>query len=239
MCLSPVVGIDVPNSRENGVRAKKPALVSNRGAWPSAPRSWSYGGPVEYLRLALVVVNFLAFLVLMVMSIRLGRRERYVWVRRLWAIVAIACGALVLGSIQRLALQGVSVGWLPESVGDTATSDLQLVQSLVVLVLVLAAFVTIKKLADSMDASERLSVSLLDRVRHVDPASLNLTKREKEVLSLIGEGVTTDSGLASELHISASTVQSHVKSLFRKTGLHSRMDLVALAMLVSSAGGGG
>jgi DNA-binding CsgD family transcriptional regulator len=194
---------------------------------------------VAYLRLALVVVNSLAFLALMIMSIRLGRREKYVWVRRLWTIIALACGALVLGSFQRLALQGVSVGWLPESVGEASTSDLQLIQSLFVLILVVGVFMTVRRLADSMDASERLSVSLLDRVRHVDPKSLHLTNREIEVLALIGEGVTTDSGLASELHISASTVQSHVKSLLKKTGLNRRMDLVAVAILVGSAGSHG
>jgi DNA-binding CsgD family transcriptional regulator len=194
---------------------------------------------MDYLRLGLVVVNSVAFLALLIMSVRLRRRERYVWVRRLWTIVAFACGALVLGSIQRLALQGVSVGWLSESASDAVTSDLQLTQSVVVLALVVGAFVTLKRLADSMEASERLSASLLDRVRHVDPKSLNLTNREREVLALIGQGVTTDSDLSAELHVSASTVQSHVKSLLRKSELHSRVDLIALAILVGTAGSGG
>ncbi len=166
------------------------------------------------------------------MSIRLGRRERYVWVRRLWLIIALACGALLLGSFQRLAIQAVSVNVIPEPVGEAFTGDLQLIQSLAVLILLAVAFLTVKRLANSMAASERLSVSLLDRVRHLDPYKLDLTKREVEVLALIGEGVTTDSGLAAELHISTSTVQSHVKSLYRKTGLHSRTDLIALAVLV-------
>lgn len=190
---------------------------------------------VDYLRLALVAVNFMAFLVLVVTSIKLRQRETYTWVRRLWTIIALACGAVVVGSLQRLALQAVSVGWLPESVRDAVTGDLQLAQSLAVLVLIVAACVTLKSLADSMDASERLTGSLLDRVRHVDPKKIRLTTRESEVLALIGEGVTTDSDLAAELHISPSTVQSHVKSLFRKTGLNRRTDLVAVAVLVSSA----
>ncbi|MGH8952192.1 MAG: helix-turn-helix transcriptional regulator [Acidimicrobiia bacterium] len=194
---------------------------------------------MEYLRLGLVVVNSLAFLVLLIMSIKLGRRERYVWVRRLWAIVALACGALVLGSIQRLALQAGSVGWLPDSAGETVTGDLQLTQSLIVLTLLFGAFVTLKRLAASMEASERLSASLLERVRHVDPRSLRLTNREGEVLALIGQGLTTDADLAAELHVSTSTVQSHVKSLLRKAELHSRMDLIALAILVESVRSGG
>lgn len=189
---------------------------------------------MDYLRFALVVVNAVAFVALTILTVRLGRRERYAWVRRLWTIIALTCGALVLGSLQRVVIQGVSVGWLPESVGDVFTSDLQIVQSLVILSLVLLAFLTLRKQAVSMDASERLSLSLLDRVRHVDPKTLHLTKREQEVLALIGEGVATDSALAAELHISTSTVQSHVKSLLRKTELHSRKDLVAVAMLLGS-----
>lgn len=191
---------------------------------------------MNYLRLALVIFNTLAFLALLIMSIHFGRRERYVWVRRLWLIIALACAALLLGSFQRVALQAVSVDLIPDSVGEAFTGDLQLIQSLAVLALLTVAFITVRRLGDSMDASERLSVSLLDRVRHVDPERLDLTKRESEVLALIGEGVTTDSGLAAELHISASTVQSHVKSLYRKSGLHSRTDLVALAVLVGSTG---
>lgn len=191
---------------------------------------------MNYLRLALVIFNTLAFLALLIMSIQFGRRERYVWVRRLWLIIALACAALLLGSFQRVALQAVSVDLIPDSVGEAFTGDLQLIQSLAVLALLTVAFITVRRLGDSMDASERLSVSLLDRVRHVDPERLDLTKRESEVLALIGEGVTTDSGLAAELHISASTVQSHVKSLYRKSGLHSRTDLVALAVLVGSTG---
>ena len=191
---------------------------------------------MNFLRLALVIFNTLAFLALLIMSIQFGRRERYVWVRRLWLIIALACAALLLGSFQRVALQAVSADLIPDSVGEAFTGDLQLIQSLAVLVLLTVAFVTVRRLGDSMDASERLSVSLLDRVRHVDPERLDLTKREAEVLALIGEGVTTDSGLAAELHISASTVQSHVKSLYRKSGLHSRTDLVALAVLVGSTG---
>lgn len=189
---------------------------------------------MAYARLALVAVNFLAFLTLLVLSIRLRRRERYVWVRRLWTIVALTCSALLVGSFQRIAIQAVSAGWLPESVGDAATTDIQLFQSLVILALILGAFLTLRKLGDSMDASERLTVSLIDRVRHVDPQSLHLTNRESEILALIGQGITTDARLSDELHISASTVQSHVKSLLRKTELNSRMDLVAVAILVGS-----
>jgi len=191
---------------------------------------------MDYVRFALVVINTLAFLALVIMSVRFGRREKYAWVRRLWTIVAIACGALLVGSIQRLALQAVSLGWLPESASELITGDLQLVQSAVVLALIVGVFVILNRLTDAIETSERVSASLLERVRHVDPKHLHLTNRESEVLAFIGQGVTTDSELAAELHVSPSTVQSHVKSLLRKAELHSRMDLIALAILVGSIG---
>ena len=191
---------------------------------------------MDYVRFALVVINTLAFLALVIMSVRFGRREKYAWVRRLWTIVAIACGALLVGSIQRLALQAVSLGWLPESASELITGDLQLVQSVVVLALIVGVFVILNRLTDAIETSERVSASLLERVRHVDPKHLHLTNRESEVLAFIGQGVTTDSELAAELHVSPSTVQSHVKSLLRKAELHSRMDLIALSILVGSIG---
>jgi len=129
----------------------------------------------------------------------------------------------------------VSVGWLPDSVQEAVTGDVQLIQSLVVLMLIAGAFFTLKNASEARNASERLADSLLDRVRHIDPKKLHLTARESEVLGLIGEGVTTDSNLAAALYISPSTVQSHVKSLLRKTQLSRRTDLVAVAVLVKSA----
>jgi DNA-binding CsgD family transcriptional regulator len=187
---------------------------------------------VEYARLVLITINAFAFLALLIMSMRMARREEDPWLRRLWIIIAAASGAFVVGSFQRIALQAVAVGWLPESIWVIAVGDLQLIQSGIVFALAVIAFVTLKRLAASAGVADRLSRSLLDRVGHVDARTLNLTAREKEVLSLIGEGVTKDSELSAELNIAASTVQSHVKSLLRKTGLHRRSDLVAVAILV-------
>jgi DNA-binding CsgD family transcriptional regulator len=189
---------------------------------------------VEYVRLTLVAANSLAFGTLGILSLRHRRREGYTWVRRMWTIVSFGCGAVVVGSLQRLALQAVRIGWLPEGLHDGLTGDLQMVQSLVVLGLIVLAFLTLTGLGEAMDSAERLTGSLLERVRHVDPARLRLTARESEVLALIGEGVSTDADLAAALTISRSTVQSHVKSLLRKTGLHRRTDLVAVAVLVGT-----
>jgi DNA-binding CsgD family transcriptional regulator len=203
------------------------------------PPSWRvslrYARLVEYVRLVLVTVNFTLFIVLGVLSVVRRRREPNFWVRRLWTIIALACGAVVVGSLQRLSIQAVAVGWLPGSVEEAVTGDVQLAQSLVVLGLISMAFVTMGELSAGREASRRLTDSLLERVRHVDPDKLRLTSRESEVLALIGEGVTTDSELAAQLHIAQSTVQSHVKRLLRETRLNRRTDLVAVAVLVQTA----
>ena len=54
----------------------------------------------------------------------------------------------------------------------------------------------------------------------------DLSERERQVAASIARGRPT-SQIAGDLHISAHTVRDHVKSLFRKTGVTSRGELVA------------
>lgn len=190
---------------------------------------------MAYLRIGLVIVNALAFLTLLGLSFRFARRERSARVRRLWLIVGLASGALVVGSVQRLFLQAATLDWISDSTGLALLQEWQVLQSALVGVIAVAAFVIVRGLAVSMGASERIAGSILDRAGHVDPAALNLTKREREVLAAIGEGLVTDAELSEALHISTSTVQTHVKSLLRKTGLSRRQDLLAVAYLVEAA----
>ncbi len=52
-----------------------------------------------------------------------------------------------------------------------------------------------------------------------------LSKREREIVeTLLGEGSVT--GVATNLHISLHTVRNHLKSIFRKLGVHSQVELV-------------
>jgi two-component system probable response regulator PhcQ len=53
----------------------------------------------------------------------------------------------------------------------------------------------------------------------------HLSKREREIVeTLLGEGSVT--GVANTLHISLHTVRNHLKSIFRKLGVHSQVELV-------------
>jgi DNA-binding NarL/FixJ family response regulator len=60
------------------------------------------------------------------------------------------------------------------------------------------------------------------------PVRSRLTSREWEIVELIGAGASTER-IADELVLSPATVYSHVKSLLRKLGVHSRQDAVAAA----------
>lgn len=52
-----------------------------------------------------------------------------------------------------------------------------------------------------------------------------LSKREAEVLGWLVEGRTT-SYIAAKLFVAESTVRAHVHSIYRKTGVGSRMELL-------------
>ena len=57
----------------------------------------------------------------------------------------------------------------------------------------------------------------------------NLTPREKEILNLITQGMTTVV-IAETLFISAQTVRNHIKNIYEKLHVHSKAHAVARAL---------
>ncbi len=57
----------------------------------------------------------------------------------------------------------------------------------------------------------------------------DLTAREREILSLITNGITTDK-IASGLFISPQTVRNHIKNIYGKLQVHSRAQAVSKAI---------
>jgi DNA-binding NarL/FixJ family response regulator len=58
--------------------------------------------------------------------------------------------------------------------------------------------------------------------------AVRMTVREREVLSLIAEGLS-NKGIAQRLHIATHTVKSHVRNIMEKLTLHTRLQLAAFA----------
>jgi DNA-binding NarL/FixJ family response regulator len=76
--------------------------------------------------------------------------------------------------------------------------------------------------------------TLVDQLRsarreHSEPERLaTLTQREREILRALSEGASTHD-LAQRLQISPQTVQSHVKNILAKLGVHTKVEAVRMA----------
>ncbi|MFC8590986.1 response regulator [Streptomyces atroolivaceus] len=61
-----------------------------------------------------------------------------------------------------------------------------------------------------------------------DPRIASLTEREREILTVIGQG-WTNTEIATRLHLAESTVKTHVTRILAKTGSRDRVQAVILA----------
>jgi len=80
--------------------------------------------------------------------------------------------------------------------------------------------------ADLPTLVDRLWQARARRSEHALVATL--TVREREILEALADGATT-AGIAGELAISSATVQSHVRNILTKLGVHSKVEAVGTA----------
>jgi DNA-binding CsgD family transcriptional regulator len=78
-------------------------------------------------------------------------------------------------------------------------------------------------------AQEALTVELLRSGPSPAGPGANLSKRERELLALLAEGLT-DNQIAEKLFISVRTVRSHLDRIREKTGFRRRAELTRLAV---------
>lgn len=82
-----------------------------------------------------------------------------------------------------------------------------------------------------LDAAQRLREDSLSQTAFSSPAkslAQDLTDREREVLSLLAQGLGTRD-IAQSLSISSSTVRNHIQNILHKLDVHSRLEAVAYA----------
>ena len=73
-------------------------------------------------------------------------------------------------------------------------------------------------------------IESMSKPQKAHPAeTLRLTRREKEVLELIADGLTTPK-MAERLHIANSTVETHRRNLIEKTGVANSKELIRFAV---------
>ncbi|MEU6641729.1 response regulator transcription factor [Saccharomonospora sp. NPDC046836] len=75
----------------------------------------------------------------------------------------------------------------------------------------------------------RTAVTAREQGADRQPDLAQLTERERDVLALIGDGLSNGE-IAQRLHIGITTVKTHVASLMTKTGIPNRVRLAVLAV---------
>jgi DNA-binding CsgD family transcriptional regulator len=127
--------------------------------------------------------------------------------------------AAILGEVGRMGVWDAFVSAMRACPGLlTALSDVGSLEPAIV--------ATLRRSYD-FDLSKRVGVDIGRRPRAVTAAG-GLSPREREVLELVGQGLSNED-IARALFISKSTVKAHVRHIFEKTGARSRTEAVTAA----------
>lgn len=88
------------------------------------------------------------------------------------------------------------------------------------------ALMVVLSVRSEPDGEELISTDHGASARELDST---LTPREREVIRLVAQGATSRQ-IAAELHLSPTTVRSHVRNAMVKTQAHTRAQLVAIVL---------
>lgn len=75
----------------------------------------------------------------------------------------------------------------------------------------------------------------VEQASGADLPEVKMSKREEEVLALLGQGERTG-GIATRLGISEHTVSQYIKELYKKLGINNRADAARVAIRMGVAG---
>jgi DNA-binding NarL/FixJ family response regulator len=70
--------------------------------------------------------------------------------------------------------------------------------------------------------------SLINKSKHLREVKFELTPREKDVMTILGTGESIK-GISETLHLSETTVKTHLASSYRKLGAHNKVEALAKA----------
>jgi DNA-binding CsgD family transcriptional regulator len=99
---------------------------------------------------------------------------------------------------------------------------------LIIGIVIWVGFVSLRKeKITSAAAASGLTETTIPRLSQTLIEHHGLTKREIEVIGMVAQGYTLKV-VAERLFISKSTAQSHIKSIYRKLGIHSKNELIEI-----------
>ncbi len=179
------------------------------------------------LLIGLIAVNWVIFVSLFVVCLRIHRRARSETIRSLTLTFLLVLAVLIIGSTQRALLVATEAGALPPAVRDVVLLEGQWILVAAGAAFGVAGLTFIRRSLRRLERGERMVSVLTERaIIDMSVSDWGLTPRELEVLELIVSGSTSDDEIADTLYISPSTAATHVRNILRKAGLSNRKDLM-------------
>ncbi|MGI9598232.1 MAG: response regulator transcription factor [Acidimicrobiales bacterium] len=164
-------------------------------------------------------------------TFELAKVIRTKFARQQALVIVLLCIAGIVGTVQDIGIHAIRLDWLPLDTGGRLVSGIQAILVVGTLAFLVPTLVVLKQLTAEFARTEIIADNFVDRLpKGVTTSTAGLTRREIEVVDLIGSGVLSDKELAEELTVSPATAATHIRNIMRKTGIKRRADLALLAL---------